>query len=71
MTGLDCREFVELASAYDDDEVIGERLHLHRSGCEGCERYARQLEQTIRLVRRIGDNSVVEWGWGSPHERSE
>ena len=55
MTNLDCREFVELANSYVDGEldvVTAERVILHRSGCEGCERYARQLEQTIRLVRR-------------------
>jgi hypothetical protein len=52
MTGLECVEFVELVSPYDDegDELTVERLHLHRSECAGCERYARQLERTVRLI---------------------
>ena len=56
MTDLDCRNFVELVSWYVDgelDDATTGRVILHRSACPACERYAHQLEQTIRLVRSM------------------
>lgn len=62
MTDLDCHEFVELAGPYDAgelDDLTADRLREHRSLCDGCDRYGRQLEQTVRLVRRVAS---PPWG---------
>ena len=57
---LNCRELVELVTAYlEGDLSSGERKRFdaHLSGCEGCTMYVEQMRRTIELTGtlRVGD----------------
>ncbi len=55
---MDCREFVEVVTAYVELALAeGERLRteLHLDGCAGCRAYLDQMERTIRTIRRLAD----------------
>jgi anti-sigma factor RsiW len=59
---LNCRELVELVTAYlEGDLSFGERKRFdaHLSGCDGCTIYVEQMRRTIELTGtlRVGDVS--------------
>jgi anti-sigma factor RsiW len=50
---LNCRELVELVTAYlEGDLTAGERKRFdaHLSACDGCTRYVEQMRRTIELT---------------------
>jgi len=59
MTGprdLNCNEFVELVTAFLDgalDPETQQRFETHLAGCDGCDRYLDQIQQTIRTVGEL------------------
>ena len=53
---MDCNEFVELVTAYLDDELdpaTRDRFVEHLAECEGCDRYLDQIRQTVRALGRL------------------
>jgi anti-sigma factor RsiW len=47
---MDCREFVELVTAFLDgalDPADEDRFVAHISGCDGCETYLAQFRRTV------------------------
>ena len=58
---LNCRELVELVTAYlEDDLSSGERkrFEAHLAGCEGCTTYVEQMRRTIELTGRLHVDDV-------------
>jgi len=58
---LNCRELVELVTAYlEDDLPSGERKRFdaHLAGCEGCTTYVEQMRRTIELTGRLHVDDV-------------
>ncbi|MEU0496702.1 zf-HC2 domain-containing protein [Mycobacterium sp. NPDC006124] len=56
---LDCRELVELVTAYLDgalDPDTRARFDLHLLGCDGCENYLQQFRVTVRTLGTIHDD---------------
>jgi anti-sigma factor RsiW len=62
-TELTCQELVELVTEYFEDalpSVERERFEKHLKGCEGCQAYLQQMEQTIRLTGQLTEASMPE-----------
>jgi anti-sigma factor RsiW len=60
---LTCKELVELVTGYLDGSVRGRRrrrFEAHLAGCDGCTRYLRQMEATIRLTGTLTEEQVTE-----------
>jgi anti-sigma factor RsiW len=60
---LNCRELVELVTAYlEGDLSIGERKRFdaHLSGCEGCTMYVEQMRRTIELTGTLSVDDVSQ-----------
>ena len=60
---LTCKELVELVTGYLDGSVRGRRrrrFESHLAGCDGCTRYLRQMEATIRLTGTLTEEQVTE-----------
>jgi anti-sigma factor RsiW len=60
---LTCKELVELVTGYLDGSLRGRRrrrFEAHLSGCDGCTRYLRQIEATIRATGRLTEERVTE-----------
>jgi anti-sigma factor RsiW len=58
---LNCRELVELVTAYlEDDLSFGERkrFEAHLSGCDGCTLYVEQMRRTIELTGSLRVDDV-------------
>jgi anti-sigma factor RsiW len=58
---LNCRELVELVTAYlEDDLSSGEckRFEAHLSGCDGCTMYVEQMRRTIELTGTLSVDDV-------------
>ena len=58
---LNCRELVELVTAYlEGDLSSGERKRFdaHLSGCEGCTMYLEQMRRTIVLTGTLSVDDV-------------
>jgi anti-sigma factor RsiW len=58
---LNCRELVELVTAYlEGDLSAGERKRFdaHLSGCEGCTMYVEQMRRTIVLTGTLSVDDV-------------
>jgi anti-sigma factor RsiW len=58
---LNCRELVELVTAYlEGDLSSGERKRFdaHLSGCEGCTMYVEQMRRTIELTGSLSVEDV-------------
>ena len=56
MIPLECRAVVELVSDYLDyalDTASNRRVAAHLAACGGCQRYADQLRQTVRLISSL------------------
>lgn len=60
---LTCKELVELVTGYLDGSVRGRRrrrFEVHLAGCDGCTRYLRQMEATIRMTGTLTEEQVTE-----------
>jgi anti-sigma factor RsiW len=60
-TELTCKELVEIVTDYLEDRLPpAERLRFdqHLLGCEGCLNYLDQIRETIRVVGRLGEDSI-------------
>jgi anti-sigma factor RsiW len=60
---LSCKELVELVTGYLDGSLRGRRrrrFESHLSECDGCTRYLRQMEATIRATGRLTEDRVTE-----------
>ncbi len=58
---MNCQEFVELVTAYLEDELAdGERAEFeeHLRSCAGCDRYLAQFRTTITLLGELPEESV-------------
>jgi anti-sigma factor RsiW len=58
---LNCRELVELVTAYlEGDLSSGERkrFEAHLSGCDGCTLYVEQMRRTIELTGSLRVDDV-------------
>ena len=59
---LNCRELVELVTAYlEGDLSAGERkrFEAHLSGCDGCTMYVEQMRRTIELTGTLSVDDVA------------
>jgi anti-sigma factor RsiW len=76
---LTCKELVELITGYLDGSLRGRqrrRFESHLAGCDGCTRYMRQMQATIRATGRLTEEQVTEEqktvllaafrGWATP-----
>lgn len=58
---LDCKELVELVTAYLDgslDPDTRSRFDMHLLECEGCESYLQQFRVTVASLGRICDDEL-------------
>ncbi len=58
---MTCRELIRLVTDYLEgalSESDGRRFETHLAGCEGCTAFLQQLRTTLRLVGRLGVESV-------------
>jgi anti-sigma factor RsiW len=58
---LNCRELVELVTAYfEGDLSSGERkrFEAHIAGCDGCTTYVEQMRRTIELTGSLRTDDV-------------
>lgn len=56
---MECRELVELVTAYLDGSLDPEaraRFDMHLLDCDGCENYLQQFRETVRTLGRICDD---------------
>jgi len=59
---MTCKELVELVTEYLEGtlpEDVRMRMENHISGCDGCTNYLDQMRQTIRLTRRLREESLT------------
>ena len=60
---LTCKELVELVTGYLDGSLRGRRrrrFEAHLTECDGCTRYLRQMEATIRATGTLTEEQVTE-----------
>jgi anti-sigma factor RsiW len=60
---LTCKELVELVTGYLDGSLRGRRrrrFEAHLAACDGCTRFLRQMEATIRLTGGLTEERVTE-----------
>lgn len=60
---LECKEIVELVTAYLENALSVEerrRFDAHLAGCEFCTEYLAQMRLTIQTLGRIPEESVSE-----------
>ena len=50
---MDCRECVELVTAYLEGERHQGRVIAHLAGCDGCQRYLDQIRRTVDALGRL------------------
>jgi anti-sigma factor RsiW len=58
---LNCRELVELVTAYLEEELSSgerKRFDAHLSGCDGCTMYVEQMRLTIELTGTLRVDDV-------------
>ena len=58
---LNCRELVELVTAYlegDLSAVERKRFDAHLAGCDGCSMYVEQMRRTIELTGTLSVDDV-------------
>ncbi len=57
---ITCQEFVEMVTDYLEDVLLPEtrkQFEEHAELCPGCETYLEQIQQTIVMMRRIGEET--------------
>ena len=60
---LTCKELVELVTGYLDGSLQGRRrrrFEAHLAACDGCTRYLRQMDATIRMTGTLTEEKVTE-----------
>jgi anti-sigma factor RsiW len=60
---LTCKELVELVTGYLDGSLRGRRrrrFEAHLAACDGCTRFLRQMEATIRVTGTLTEEQVTE-----------
>jgi anti-sigma factor RsiW len=60
---LNCRELVELVTAYLEDDLSSgqrKRFEAHLSGCDGCTMYVEQMRRTIELTGTLSVDDVSQ-----------
>ena len=60
---LTCKELVELVTGYLDGSLRGRRrrrFEAHLAACDGCTRFLRQMEATIRVTGTLTEEKVTE-----------
>lgn len=58
---MDCRDLVELVTAYLDgslDPDTRARFDLHLLDCDGCDHYLQQFRVTVNTLGKTGDDDV-------------
>lgn len=58
---MQCRELVELVTAYLDGSLSRRdrrRFEAHIGGCDHCTTYVRQMRETIRLTGRLTERDI-------------
>lgn len=58
---MKCTEFVELVTAYLDDQLPPEQrdaFEEHLTRCPGCDRYLDQFRTTISLLGQLPEESI-------------
>jgi predicted anti-sigma-YlaC factor YlaD len=58
---LTCKELVEVVSDYLEGSMPAERRLLfeeHLASCDGCRTYLEQMQETIRLAGRLGEEDL-------------
>jgi len=58
---MDCRDLVELVTAYLDgslDPDTRARFDLHLLDCDGCDNYLQQFRVTVNTLGKAGDDDV-------------
>jgi anti-sigma factor RsiW len=61
VAALTCKELVELVTDYLEERLPpADRLRFeqHLGGCEGCQNYLDQMQETIRLLGRLDEESI-------------
>jgi anti-sigma factor RsiW len=59
---LTCQELVELVTDYLEGTLPAAdraRFEAHLARCDGCDTYVEQMRQTIRLTRRLSEDSLA------------
>ena len=57
---ITCQEFVEMVTDYLENVLLPEtrkQFEEHAELCPGCETYLQQIQQTIVMMRRIGEET--------------
>lgn len=57
---ITCQEFVEMVTDYLENVLLPEtrkQFEEHAELCPGCETYLEQIQQTIVMMRRIGEET--------------
>lgn len=57
---ITCQEFVEMVTDYLENVLLPEtrrQFEEHVELCPGCETYLEQIQQTIVMMRRIGEET--------------
>lgn len=60
---LTCKELVELVTGYLDGSLRRRqrrRFEAHLAACDGCTRFLRQMEATIRVTGTLTEEQVTE-----------
>lgn len=60
---LTCKELVELVTGYLEGSLRGRRrrrFEAHLAACDGCTRFLRQMEATIRVTGTLTEEQVTE-----------
>ncbi|KAA0102468.1 anti-sigma factor [Mycolicibacterium sp. P1-18] len=58
---MDCRDLVELVTAYLEGSLDSEtraRFDLHLLDCDGCEHYLQQFRVTVKTLGTIRDDDL-------------
>jgi anti-sigma factor RsiW len=58
---MTCQELVELVTDYFEGTLSTEdvaRFNAHLSGCDGCQAYLREMEQTIQTLGKLTNETI-------------
>jgi anti-sigma factor RsiW len=59
---MTCQELVELVTEYLEGTLAGPdrlRFEAHLSGCQGCQNYLHQMQQTIHTLGQLTEESLA------------